>query len=375
MPFRSTLKAAVATAICATGVPVLARRLQRRQLTILMYHGVEAEPLSPPCAYVHDAATLSRELKYVRRHFHVLPLQEALERLYAGSLPERAAAITFDDGTRNLLTHAAPVLRDLGLPAAVFLATGAMGTDDTLWPDRVWLAFAQTRMPEIDLANFGLGTRSLRSAADRGRTCAEFVECLKAKPDSERMAYVESIVASLNPERAEHPGPFRMLSWPEAHALASGSEVTLHPHSVTHPILSRCSDEKVRDEIVASCAALERETGRAPSVFAYPNGGEDDFDDRAKAALRDQGVRWALATTSALATPASDPLALPRIGIASGLPFPTFRLVVSGALTWPRAITQFVSGALLARKVHYRKPTGRSGSEVSRSEVSRCSGS
>jgi hypothetical protein len=40
--------------------------------------------------------------------------------------------------------------------------------------------------------------------------------------------------------------------------------------SVTHPILSKCSDEKVEKEVVESCAALERETGRAPIIFAYP---------------------------------------------------------------------------------------------------------
>ena len=78
-----------------------------------MFHGVEAQPLTPPCGYVLDAASLRRELEHVRRHFNVLPLEEALERLRDGTLPRRAATLTFDDGTRNLATHAAAVLRDL----------------------------------------------------------------------------------------------------------------------------------------------------------------------------------------------------------------------------------------------------------------------
>ena len=126
--------------LCAVGVPALARR-RRRGLAILMYHGVEAEPLSPACSHVLDASSLRRQLRYLRMHFNVLPLDEALERLAAGTLPDRAVALTFDDGTRNLATNAVPVLRSLGLPAAIFLATGPMGTGETLWPDRLVARF------------------------------------------------------------------------------------------------------------------------------------------------------------------------------------------------------------------------------------------
>jgi peptidoglycan/xylan/chitin deacetylase (PgdA/CDA1 family) len=353
---RATLssgrKEVIASLLVAARAPALSRWLQRRRLTILMFHGVEAEPLSPPCPYVNDAATLRRQLEYVRRYFHVLPLEEALERLYAGSLPDRAAAITFDDGTRNLLTHAAPVLRDLGLPAAVFLATGPMGTDETLWPDRLWLAFARTKVLEVDLTVFGLGTVSLRSDADRGAARAAVVRRLKDSPDEERMARVESLIAMLEPDLDGDAGPFRMLSWEEAHALAGDGNVTLHPHSVTHPILSRCSDEKVEWEIVESCARLERETGSMPSVFAYPNGGPEDFDERARAALLGRGIRWALATTSGLASRKSDPLAMPRIGIGNGQSDAVFQLVVSGALWWFKELPA-------ASKAHFRRALDR----------------
>jgi peptidoglycan/xylan/chitin deacetylase (PgdA/CDA1 family) len=311
-------------------------RRQRGRLAILMYHGVEREPLSPRCWHVLDAATLRRELEYVRRRFHVLPLEEAIERLGVGTLPDRAASLTFDDGTRNLLTHAAPMLRDLGLPAAVFLATGPMDSGETLWPDRLWLAFARTKAPDVDLRPVGLGMRSLRSAADRGGGYAAAVERLKDLPDAERIARLESLIAQLGQNTVSEAGPFRLLSWDEARALASDGRVTLHPHSVTHPILSRCPDEKVESEVFESCTALERETGRAPTIFAYPNGRAQDFDERAKAALRRNGVSWALSTTYGFAHRGSDPLALPRIPIGSNLSFTRFRLLVSGTVPTPR---------------------------------------
>jgi peptidoglycan/xylan/chitin deacetylase (PgdA/CDA1 family) len=316
--------------MCAVGIPALARWQMRGRLTILMFHGVEAGPLSPPCWHVLDAATFRRELEYVRRCFHVLPLEEALERLSAGTLPDRAAALTFDDGTRNVATHAAPMLRELGLPAAVFLTTGPMGTGEALWPDRLWLAFARTKAPDVDLTAIGLGARSLRSAADRGEAYAAAVQRFKDLPDAELIARLESLLATLRPEADDCAGPFRLLSWDEARALARDSSVTLHPHSVTHPILARCPDEKVEREVSESCAALERETGRAPTVFSYPNGRTQDFDERAKRALRRRGVRWALSSIEGLACRDSDPLALPRIPIGSDLSFARFCLLVSG---------------------------------------------
>jgi peptidoglycan/xylan/chitin deacetylase (PgdA/CDA1 family) len=141
---------------------------------------------------------------------------------------------------------------------------------------------------------------------------------------------VESLVTALGPRFDAYGGPFQMLSWEEAHVLASDGRVTLYPHSVTHPILSRCSDEKLEYEISESCRMLERETGVPSTIFAYPNGGAQDFDERAKAALLRNGVRWALSTTDGFADSDSDPLALPRIGIGSNHSFALFRLKVSG---------------------------------------------
>jgi hypothetical protein len=127
----------------------------------------------------------------------------------------------------------------------------------------------------------------------------------------------------------------------------------------------------VEHEVFESCAALERETGRTPIVFAYPNGPPQDFDERARAALRCRGVRWALATTSGLAHRDCDPLALPSIAIGSGESFAGFRLVVSGALSWRHG------GLIAASKAHLRRGLDRAFTGIRRSncviDEERCS--
>lgn len=321
--------------LCAFGVPTIERWRRSRRLAILMFHGVESEPVSPPADWVIDTATLRRDLEYLRRHFNVLPLEEALERLGDGTLPSRAAAVTFDDGTRNLLTNAAPVLRELRVPAAVFLATGPMGTGELLWPDRLWHAFAETSEPEVDVSAVGLGIRSLRSDADRVQTRDATLHLFKQLPDAERIAEIESLVAALGREPDAHEGPFPLLSWDEARSLQSDGLVTLYPHTVTHPILSRCDDEKVDWEISESCRAVEINTGCAPTIFAYPNGQPQDFDERAKEVLRRNGIRWSLSTTGGFAGPDSDPYDLPRLGLTTES-FSQFKLKVSGFALRPR---------------------------------------
>ncbi|WNG86960.1 polysaccharide deacetylase family protein [Mycobacterium sp. ITM-2016-00317] len=312
-------------------MPAVLRRTRRGGLAILMFHGIEPEPVSPPCWHVLDVATFRRQMRYLKRYFTVLPLDEAVERLYAGTLPQRAVTLTFDDGTRNLLTHAAPVLREFGFSSAVFLATGPMGTDELLWPDRLWLAFARTDEPIVNLRVLDLGIRSLKTTAGRGEAYALAVDKLKSYPDSERLTLLETVLAELGAPVEGDTGPFRLLSWDEARALKAHSKVALYPHTVTHPILSQCPDAKVEREIIDSCDAVEHNTASAPTVFAYPNGRSQDFDERSKGVLTRRGVRWALATTNGIAQSDSDPLALPRIGIGGRLSFSAFRLLVSGA--------------------------------------------
>jgi peptidoglycan/xylan/chitin deacetylase (PgdA/CDA1 family) len=329
---RATTKNIAARLLCAAGVPAVARRRHRDLLAIVMFHGVDDESLSPACWHVHGSALYRRQLEYVRSHFNVLPLEEALDRLAAGTLPPRALAITFDDGTRNLATRAVPVLRDLKLPAAVFLATGPIGSDETLWPDRLWLAIARTTATEVDLAALGLSTRSLDSTDNRGEVYAAAVDRLKDLDDAQRIAVLDEILGALGYRDGGEGGPFRMLSWDEAREIVGDGLVTLYPHTVTHPILARCSDDKVEREITDSCAAIERATGRTPTIFAYPNGRLKDFDARAKDVLRGRGVRWALSTTAGFADRRCDPLALPRLAVGSDSSFDYFRLMVSGGL-------------------------------------------
>ena len=95
----------------------------RARLSVLIFHRVFAQP-DPLAPSEPDLPRFEHLLRWVSRWFQVLPLDEAVARLAAGTLPPRAAAITFDDGYADNAEVALPALQRAGLPATFFIATG-----------------------------------------------------------------------------------------------------------------------------------------------------------------------------------------------------------------------------------------------------------
>jgi peptidoglycan/xylan/chitin deacetylase (PgdA/CDA1 family) len=100
-------------------------------------------------------------MELLTRDFHLLSMDEAASLLRAEeTLPSRAIAVTIDDGYEDAYTHAYPILREFGVPAAVFLPTGFIGTDlapgkRPPWAQGSFLSWAQVREMHRGGIDFG----------------------------------------------------------------------------------------------------------------------------------------------------------------------------------------------------------------------------
>lgn len=326
------MKASILRVADALGAASAFAWRHRRLLPILMYHGVVQRPLPVDCWHMLPLADFTRQLEWLARRYRVLPLAEALERLQAGDLPPRCAAITFDDGYLNNRELAYPVLERLGLPATIFVVTSVIGTREPLWPDRLWLLLAGARCEELDLSALGLGVCSMGSPVAKAATYVRAVTVLKALPAARKDGLLRALADQVGLAGDLAPGPFRLMSWDDVRALQATGLVAFGPHTTHHDILRHQSDAEVERAIGESQERLARETGTSARVFAYPNGRAIDFDQRAREAVQRAGIRFALSTENGLAARGSEPLALPRVSIGSRTPMHRFRLQVSGAL-------------------------------------------
>src|SRR5947209_20249744 len=121
------LKQTTLSSLKTTGAFALVQRSKwrRDRLLILAYHGVSLrdEHLWNPGLYMSKEVFRSRLRLIEKSGCNVLPLSEALQRLYAGELPDKSVAITFDDGTYDFYCQAYPLLREFNYPATLYLTT------------------------------------------------------------------------------------------------------------------------------------------------------------------------------------------------------------------------------------------------------------
>jgi len=257
------------------GLPLLVRHTrQRRRVTIGYYH----DP---------DPVTLDRHLAALRRTFNVIGLRTYAEALASGTLaglPPRALVITIDDGVagnRALLD----TFRRHGVVPTIFLSSGVVGTAAGFW----WEALADPAQAER----------------------------LKLVPDEERTRIL-----------AEHgylDGAPRARA--EAGSVLTASDIAdmrdgidLQAHTVFHPVLSRCTDERSWAEISGCKRQLEDEFGLDIYALAYPNGKDADFGDRETRFAAEAGFTCAVTTEGGFNGPDIDPFRLKRVplGDASG---------------------------------------------------------
>ncbi len=325
------MKALLDKLLCALGQPGRHRKRHARDVTVLMYHGVVEERLTPACWHQLPRSAFMQQLAWLARHYAVLPLDEALDRHAAGTLERPTAALTFDDGFLNNREVAWPVLQHLGLPATIFLPTDVLGGHAALWPDRMHLAIAKSTVETLDATFLGLGQLPLQTPAQRATAIERVLRTLKGVPMEQRAAQEVTLRKQLRRPPLEEPGPFRLMSLADVQTMDADPLITFGAHTRTHPILSQCEDAVVHKEVVESIRDVAGLVADPARTFAYPNGRPVDFDARARAAVEAGGLTRAVSTESGFVDGGADPLALRRIAIGSDLSFDRFRLVVSGA--------------------------------------------
>jgi peptidoglycan/xylan/chitin deacetylase (PgdA/CDA1 family) len=178
---KALVKNALMKSYLASGIPSardrVAAQLGRSRLTVITYHQVK-DPANDGSSV--GVAKFREQMEYLRRHYKVVRLQDAVAHLQPGRTPERLISITFDDGYLDNSSTAAPIMHALGLPATFFVSTDMIGSTTPFPHDLERGRAPQAHMTWDDLRKlvtlgFDIGSHTC-SHADMGQVPLEDAE-------------------------------------------------------------------------------------------------------------------------------------------------------------------------------------------------------
>ena len=240
------------------------------RLSVLIFHRVlpEPDPLFPDEMHARRFDELCGWLK---SWFTVLPLDQAVARVSTGTLPARAACITFDDGYADNHDVAMPILQRHGLTATFFIATGFLD-GGRMWNDAIIESVRHCKAPVLDLSSLDLGHHALASIGEKKAAINSLISQIKYRTFEERVIVTDQLARLAG---VQLPHDLMMSSHQVQSMRRAGMQIGAH--TVSHPILARLTDGQARQEISGSKSFLEQLLGERVGLFAYPNGkpGED----------------------------------------------------------------------------------------------------
>jgi peptidoglycan/xylan/chitin deacetylase (PgdA/CDA1 family) len=318
--------AVAAGILYCSGLVRLGRWWMRRQgprLIIVNYHAV-------------TGGKLREHLLYLRRHYRLLHLEDALEELFTPSkrpVEDRRTllVITLDDGCYDNYTHAFTLACELQIPLTLFLIPGYIETGERFWwqEPNYLIKHAQVQEVVIEGQTYHLNIpeerASLAQSIDTRLRFASSVDEREMYLRGVRQLLVVPHALELE-ERSNLP-----ISWKEVEIMKRSEWISFGGHTMHHPVLAYLTDPNEIDyEVCESRIQLGQHLESPIRSFAYPIGMLADIGRQAVLSVQKAGYTWAVTAVNGINTPQTNQYLLHRFSVDVNHHWLTVAAKVSG---------------------------------------------
>lgn len=250
----------------------------------------------------HDPQQLRAVLSALRHAgIALVDLDVAISAFRNGAAPEEtlgarlSVAFTVDDGYADSYDVAAPIFAEFDCPVTGFVVPQTVDGALWFWWDRVDHILRNAQRQRFSLP-LGSDLLDLRWTDEHGRRVVHAALCerLKSQPTLSVDEFISLLARDAEvdvPVRA--PSQYRVMTWNEMRRAESAGW-RFGAHSMSHPVLSRCDDDRAMYEVKASVETVLRELQNPSKVFCYPVGRAQDFGMREKQLVKDAGLDMAI---------------------------------------------------------------------------------
>lgn len=315
-----------------------------RTLTVVTFHRVASAVTSGFDPAVVDAspAVFARRLAILGRYFTFIDTGDLEAHRSGAPLPDNPAMISFDDGYRDNLDNALPVLQRHKAKAVFFVATAYVDERRLFWWERINAAIARSPRGQLALAYPEPTTLALDSAAARRATVASLLRLVKERVGLDLDQFLEELEAAAGApmRRTEERAcaDALVMTWDDIRALkAAGMDVQSHTHR--HRVLHTLGPGEACADLMRSRRLLEAKLDSPVRAVAYPAGRPITDRPALRHAVRGAGYRFGLTCGTGAArlgrSIKCDWLNVPRLAMEGDMPEPFFRgCLAIPALAW-----------------------------------------
>lgn len=285
-------------ALSVSPVPPLVRALSKCKGVIFTLHRVV--PGAPadfsPNAILQVTPTFLRTAirKTRAAGFDIVSMSEAVSRIEADAQCRPFAVFTFDDGYRDNLVHALPVLREEQCPFTLYVPTGLVDGVGQVW----WQAL-EDMIASRNAVSVRMGGESAyfdtRTLSQKTETYNRLYAHLRRISEDERIAVMKELAWSCGLDLDAHCRDL-IMDWPEIQQMASDPLCMIGAHTVYHLELAKLSQDRAQAEISNSLDVLNAQLGQRPEHFSYPIGSTIAASTREYELVKHLGLRSGVTT-------------------------------------------------------------------------------
>lgn len=250
------------------------------------------------------------------RDIDIVSMDELHERLVQGRFARRFAAFTLDDGYRDNVDYALPVLREFDAPLAVYVASDFAEGSGRLWWAALEAVIAKAEQIELRTRNAALRLDATTPAAKQAAfdRLHNWLRALPGEHDLKRE--IEALCAKYGVDLGALCRSL-CLSWDEVKTFAADPLVTIGAHTISHCNLAKQAEDIAAQEMAISRARIEQALERPVQHFAYPYGDREAAGMREFALAASAGFKTAVTTRPGMlfAENAGHMTALPRVSL------------------------------------------------------------
>jgi peptidoglycan/xylan/chitin deacetylase (PgdA/CDA1 family) len=292
---------------------VLEKARMHSDIRIFLFHRVSDS--NENWAHPTQVSIFDKCINHISKNYTVKTIEECLsqpEKDLKGDRP--LACITFDDGFKDNLKYALPILEKYKCPASFYIVTSCVDSGLPTWQHLYQNLFENTQKQSLVIDSKALGAEINKKFSGKEERIAfgkELFTRLKTLPAFEVDKILESIMQSFS----DVPTPEGMImTWADLKQLCSAG-YTIGSHTHTHPFLpSMIDDTRLKHELVHSAERIKEVCGKLPQTIAYPLG---ITNEKVMKMAKEAGYKYGLTVEQRSYSPATDTnlMAIPRVDI------------------------------------------------------------